>query len=79
MKFERKDRRGGRREGAGRPRGEFQEKVVMYVTTEQRRKIKALGGSKWFRELLDKQREQQPEWQEQDLFVLNKKNSITNL
>lgn len=58
MTFKRKEhqeRRGGRREGAGRPRGEFQEKVVMFVSSEQRKKIKALGGSKWFRAMLDKE------------------------
>ena len=48
--------KGGKREGAGRPKGkEFPARVYLTMTHEQKRKLLALGGSCWVRKQLASQ------------------------
>lgn len=47
--------KGGKREGAGRPKGkDFPARVQLTMTSEQKQKLLALGGSGWVREQIDK-------------------------
>lgn len=51
---EKSERRGGRREGAGRPEGKtFPAKVTLTMTEQQKEKLLALGGSRWLREKIE--------------------------
>lgn len=45
--------KGGARQGAGRPKGrEFPARVQLTMTSEQKQKLLALGGSCWVRKQL---------------------------
>lgn len=45
---------GGRREGAGRPKGKkFSAQVHLMLTPEQKAKLLALGGTAWIRKTID--------------------------
>lgn len=52
-----KSKRGGAREGAGRPEGstkpDKKKSITVRLTPEQREKLKALGGAKWIRKIID--------------------------
>lgn len=46
-----KNHRGGKREGAGRPKGRvFSATVLLSMTEAQKARLLVLGGSKWVRE-----------------------------
>jgi len=55
LKTEKK--RGGAREGAGRPEGSIKpdkkESITIRLTLGQRVKLKALGGAKWIRKMIN--------------------------
>lgn len=47
-------RRGGKREGAGRPRGRTcTARILVAVTPKQKEKFFALGGSGWVKKMID--------------------------
>lgn len=53
------DSRGGKREGAGRPRGRVcTELILVAVTPKQKEKFFALGGSRWFKKIIDEARDE---------------------
>jgi hypothetical protein len=50
--------KGGKREGAGRPKAEPTTPVMLRLTEAQRLKFLELGGSRWAKRLLDEAIEQ---------------------
>jgi len=52
-----RENRGGAREGAGRPTGTIKpdkkESMTLRLTSEQRKKLSALGGAEWIRNMID--------------------------
>lgn len=52
----RQERRGGKREGSGRPKGRvYSSKVTLTLTEPQKNKLLSLGGSRWVREKIDRE------------------------
>ena len=46
--------KGGKRDGAGRPRGRiYTERILVAVTPKQKEKFFALGGSSWVKKMID--------------------------